>query len=88
MLKVNIENRIIHLLSKCELRFKKLCNYFGCRSKFDKLYLENVLRKMQIQELVYLDEGIYQLFPKKFLVTTIEEMNHKKEGHTACFRNI
>ena len=87
MLKENIENRIIHLLSKCEFRFKKLSHYFGCKSRIDKLYLENILEKMQIQGLIYFNEGIYQLFPKKFLITTIEEMNHKKEGHTACFKN-
>ena len=75
MLKENIENRIMHLLSKCEFRFKKLSHYFGCKSRIDKLYLENILEKMQIQGLIYFNEGIYQLFPKKFLIITIEEMN-------------
>ena len=87
MLKENIENRIINLLGKYEFRFKKLGNFLGCKSKNDKLYLENVLQKMQLQGLIYYNEGIYQLFPKKFVITTIEEMNHKKEGHTACFQN-
>lgn len=87
MLKENIENRIINLLGKYEFRFKKLSNFLGCKSKNDKLYLENVLQKMQLQGLIYYNEGIYQLFPKKFVITTIEEMNHKKEGHTACFQN-
>ena len=87
MLKENIENRIINLLGKYEFRFRKLSNFLGCKSKNDKLYLENVLQKMQLQGLIYYNEGIYQLFPKKFVITTIEEMNHKKEGHTACFQN-
>ncbi len=87
MLKENIENRIINLLGKYEFRFKKLSNFLGCKSKNDKLYLENVLQKMQLQGLIYYNEGIYQLFPKKFVITTIEEMDHKKEGHIACFQN-
>lgn len=87
MEKKNIDGKIIKVLSHCQLRIKKLNNYFGCYSKNDKLYLENVLMKMQLEGLIYNDDGVYKLFPKHYKVVSLEQMMYKKIEKKACFKN-
>ncbi len=87
MIKENIEERVIKLLSQTDLRIKKINNYFGCYHKEDKLYLQNVLMKLQLQGRIYNDEGVFKIFPSQYKVVTLEQMNYKKVYRLACFKS-